>query len=480
VERTCPIGAGLQREGMSPRLFVLCLTLAATALRAAQPVTPPTPHQQLAREIFRELIEINTVAKNGSTKAAEAMAARLRAAGFKDTEYQLIGDGPTHQNLVVRFRGKDPTRKPVLFICHLDVVEALREDWSFDPFVFLEKDGYFYGRGTSDIKNEDAALVAALIRLRQEGWAPARDIVVALTEGEETGIGNGVDWLVQNRRDLIEAELCINPDGGTGEIRNGRATMLELQTSEKTYLAYQLEVTNKGGHGSLPTKDNAIYRLAAGLQRLAAYEFPLNLNETTRLFFERSAAFETDQIKADMLALAKTPADRAAADRLAAGSAFYNAMMRTTAVATQLNGGHAQNALPQKATAVLNARMLPGESADDVMAAIAKAVADDQIKVTSLVANRGSPLSPLRPELVQRVEAVTQAVWPGVVVTPFMATGATDGTYLRRAGIPVYGISGMFQDVDDVRAHGKDERIGVREFYEGAEFTYRLMKALAE
>ncbi len=469
---------------MSPRVFprtsgVLLGLALATALRASQPANPPTPHQQLAREIFRELIEINTVAKNGSTPAAAAMAARLRAAGFPAADVQLLGPG-AHQNLVVRFRGKDATRKPVLFICHLDVVEALRDDWSVAPFVFLERDGYFYGRGTSDIKDEDAALVAALVRLRQEGFTPQRDIVVALTEGEETGLFNGVELLVRNHRDLIDAEYCINPDGGTGEIKHGERRMVEFQTSEKTYLAYQLEVTNKGGHGSLPVKDNAIYRLAAGLERLAAFDFPINLNETTRLFFAHSAEFESGQAKADLLAMTRTPVDRAAADRLASSSAFYNAMMRTTAVATQLSGGHAQNALPQKATAVLNARMLPGESADDVTATLNRVLADDQIKVSRLDTNRGSPLSPLRADLVQRVEKITTDLWPGVTVTPMMSTGASDGIYLRREGMPVYGISGMFQDVDDVRAHGRDERLGVREFYEGVEFTYRLMKAVAE
>lgn len=461
------------------KLTLFAAALVAMATSAAEMTGPLTAHQKLAREIFRELIEINTVQMNGSTKAAAAMAARLRAAGFSAPDLQLIGPG-IHQNLVLRYRGKGGGAKPVLFICHLDVVEALREDWSVDPFVFLEKDGYFYGRGTTDIKSEDAALVAALIRLRQEGFVPARDLIVALTENEETGTFNGVDLLWRNHRSLIDAEYCLNPDGGGGEMKHGRRRMLELQTSEKTYLAYQLEVTNKGGHGSLPLKDNAIYRLAAGLARLAAFDFPIHLNETTRRFFAQTADFESGALKADILALLRSPPDLAAANRVAAASAYYNAMMRTTAVATQLTGGHAQNALPQKAQAVLNARMLPGESIADVTATLVTVLADDQIKVTRLDTSRPSPLSPLRPDVLQRVEQVSASLWPGVPVTPIMSTGATDGTHLRAGGMPVYGVSGMFVDIDDIRAHGRDERIGVREFYEGVEFTYRLMKAVGE
>ena len=458
------------------RITFASVLLAVSAL-AAEPAL--TPHQQLARDIFRELVEINTVLKNGSTKAAEAMATRLRAAGFPAADVKLLGPG-IHQNLVLRYRGKSRDRKPILFICHLDVVEALRDDWSFDPFVFLEKDGYFYGRGTTDVKNEDAALVAGLIRLRQEGFVPSRDIVVALTENEEIGVNNGVELLLRNHRDLIEAEFCLNPDGGGGEMKHGRHRLLELQTSEKTYLAYQFAVVNKGGHGSLPVKDNAIYHLAAGLHRLAAYDFPLHLNETTRQFFRRSAEFEPPEMKADILAMLASPPDEKAVARVAASSAYYNALMRTTAVATQLTGGHAQNALPQKAQAVVNVRMLPGESIEDVTATLRRVLADDQITITRLDQNRSAPLSPLRTDVVTLVEKVAAGLWPGVPVVPFMSTGATDGTFLRAAGIPVYGVSGMFGDVDDVRAHGKDERIGVKEFFEGVEFTYRLMKAVGE
>ncbi len=453
---------------------------AASLLAQSSASTDALPPQQvLARAIFQELIGINTTMHNGATKAATAMAARLKAAGFTDTELTLAGPHPQNQNLVVRLRGRGQQR-PVLFIGHLDVVEALRADWTTDPFTLVEQDGYFYGRGTTDMKDSDTALVVSLIRLKQAGYVPRGDIIVALTDHEEGGDANGVDWLVNNRRDLIDAEYCINPDGGSGELKNGKPVMMEFQTAEKTYLAFQLEVTNKGGHGSLPLKDNAIYRLAAGLGRLAAYDFPIQLNETTRTFFARSALQETGQTKADMLAVAQTPTDLAAAERLAAKSAFYNAMLRTTCVATMLSGGHAENALPQMARAVLNARMLPGGSPDAVMATLRTLLADDQIKVTRLGSNNGSPLSPLRPDIFAKVERLTAAMWPGVVVTPMMSTGASDGTYLRTAGIPVYGVSGSFTDVDDVRAHGKDERLGVKEFYTAVDFMHELMKTLTE
>lgn len=439
----------------------------------------PTVHQKLARDIFRELIEINTTLNVGSTKAAEAMAARLRGAGFPESDIRLIGPRPTNKNLVARYRGKG-TLRPILFIAHLDVVEARREDWSFDPFTFLEKGGYFYGRGTSDIKCEAADFVANLIRLKQEGFVPNRDLIMALTEGEEGGDANGADWLLRNHRELIDAEFCINPDGGQGNIKNGKHILMEVQTSEKVYISYQLEVKNKGGHSSLPVKENAIYRLAAGLLRLAQFDFPIRLNETTRSFFERTAGQETGQTRSDMLAILKTPLDTSAANRLVSASAYYNSMMRTTCVATMLSGGHAENALPQTARAVVNCRMLPDDTPENVLATLNRALADSQITITRLDNPFLSPLSPLREEVMAPIERITASMWPGVIVTPVMMTGASDGRFLRRAGIPVYGVSGMFYDMDDVRAHGKDERIGVKEFYEGVEFMYKIIKALSQ
>ena len=460
----------------------LCLSLAISGLCvfAQAPFGAPalTPEHRLARDIFRQLIEINTTLTKGSTRAAEAMAARLREAGFPAGDVQLVGPAQEHMNLVVRYRGTG-RRRPILFISHLDVVEALRKDWSMDPFTFTEKDGWFYGRGTTDIKCEDADLVATLIRLKKEAYAPDRDLIVALTEDEENGDANGVQWLIAHRRDLIDAEYCINPDGGNGELKNGKPIVMEVQTSEKIYIDYRLEATNRGGHSSLPVPDNAIYHVAGALSRLAAYEFPVRLNETTRLFFTRSAAFETGQMRSDMLAVGGAVPDTAAERRLAQGSAYYNSLMRTTCVATMISGGHAENALPQDARANVNCRMLPDDTPEQVMATLRAIVADTQVTITCLSNPSRGPLSPLRSDIMEPLGTITASMWPGAVVIPTMSTGASDGKYLRLAGIPVYGISGMFTDIDDVRAHGRDERIGVADFYRGVDFTYRFIRALS-
>jgi acetylornithine deacetylase/succinyl-diaminopimelate desuccinylase-like protein len=435
-------------------------------------------NQKLSRDIFRELIEINTTSAKGSTVAAEAMAARLIKAGFNSGDIKVLGPDLQHKNLVVRYHGVG-TLRPVLFICHLDVVEALRQDWSTDPFTFLEKDGYFYGRGTTDIKSEDADLIANLIRLKQEKFVPDRDIIVALTADEEGGSENGVNWLLTNKRDLIDAEFCINPDGGGGSIKDGKNFSLDIQTNEKIYADFVITARNKGGHSSLPVKDNAIYKLAKCLVRLSHFDFPVRLNETTRNYFEQSALKETGQVKSDMLAILQDPSDTAAANRLAAVSAYYNAMMRTTCVATMLNGGHAENALPQTASAVVNCRMLPDENPENVLANLKRIVADTSISVECTYSSFVAPLSPLREDIQILTEQITESIWPGVKVSPMMSTGATDSKYIRMAGIPAYGISGMFTDMDDVRAHGRDERIGVKEFYQGVDFMYNFMKGIS-
>jgi acetylornithine deacetylase/succinyl-diaminopimelate desuccinylase-like protein len=462
-----------------PCLLILGITSPPAAADAQTPEgsRPPDAHHKLARDIFQELIEINTTLTRGCTKAAEAMATRLRGAGFPEEDMHLVGPQPQHLNLVVRYRGKGSLR-PILFISHLDVVEALRTDWSVDPFTFLEKDGYFYGRGTADIKCEDADLVANLIRLKQEGYVPNRDIIVALTEDEENGDANGVQWLIANRRDLIDADYCINPDGGGGELKSGKPVVMEMQTSEKIYIDYRLEATNRGGHSSLPVKDNAIYRLAGALTRLAAYDFPIKLNETTSLFFARSASHETGQTRSDMMGMAQTPLDTTAANRLARSSPYYNSLMRTTCVATMITGGHAENALPQSARANVNCRMLPDDSPENVITTLRTVIADTAVTVTRLAASPRGPLSPLRKDVMEALEKLSGKMWPDAVVIPTMSTGASDGKYLRIAGIPVYGISGMFTDIDDVRAHGRDERLGVAEFFKGVDFTYSFLKAL--
>ena len=457
----------------------LSAILVGCALAAATAAAQSGPNDARAREIFKELIEINTTDSVGSvTKAAEAMAARLKAAGFSDADMRVIGPDPRKGNLIARYRGTG-ARKPLLLLAHLDVVEAKREDWSFDPFTFLEKDGYFYGRGTTDDKAMASQFVANLIRLKQDGFMPDRDVILALTADEEGGTFNGVDWLIKNHKDLIEAEFAIN-EGGGGTIRKGKYLTNEIQASEKVYQDFKLEVTNSGGHSSLPVKDNAIYHLSSGLSRLAAFEFPVEMNEITRGYFEKSATVETDpKVAADMRAVARSNPDLAAAARLSALLPYYNSLMRTTCVATRLLGGHANNALPQLATANVNCRILPGVSPSRVKDKIVEVLSDPAIKVSFVDEARPSKPSPLRPDVVGAVESLSKDMFPGVVVVPVMSTGATDGLYLRNGEIPTYGVDGNFGDIDDVRAHGRDERIGVKQYYDGLEFLYRLIKALA-
>jgi acetylornithine deacetylase/succinyl-diaminopimelate desuccinylase-like protein len=454
---------------------VLVIVVASVAGAGAQ----SGPNDARARDIFKELIEINTTDSVGSTTtAAEAMAVRLKAAGFPAADVQVLGPDPRKGNLVARLRGTGG-RKALLLLAHLDVVEAKREDWSFDPFTFLEKDGYFYGRGTGDDKGMAAQFVANLIRLKQEGFAPDRDLILALTADEEGGRFNGVDWLVKNHRNLIDAEFAIN-EGGGGIIRKGKYVANEVQASEKLYQDFRLEVTNSGGHSSMPVKDNAIYHLSEALARLAAFEFPVQLNEVTRAYFLRSADVESDpKVAADMRAVARPTTDLAAAARLSAALPYWNSMMRTTCVATLIGGGHAPNALPQLATANVNCRILPGVSPDSVKDQLVKIFADPKITVSFVNPAQPSKPSPLRPDLMAAMEALTKAMFPGVVIVPVMSTGATDGLFLRNGEIPTYGIDGTFSDIDDVRIHGRDERVGVKQFFDGLEFQYRLITALA-
>jgi len=430
-----------------------------------------------AREILRELIEIPTTADDGATpRAAQAMADRLVVAGFPREDVRVLNLNPRVGNLVARLRGSEPNRRPILLMAHIDVVPALREDWSVDPWVLLERDGWFYGRGTTDDKDEAAAWTANLIRLKQEGYVPDRDIILALTADEEGGDHNGVDWLVQNHRDLIDAAFALN-EGGGGALKGGKRLANDVQASEKVFQSFTLEVANRGGHSSLPRKDNAIYQLAAALSRVAAFDFPLKLNEVTQAFFERTAQLEDPEVGAAMRGVLKNPPDAASVRRLAA-TPGYNARLRTTCVATMLDGGHAENALPQRARATVNCRILPGEPPDEVLATLKRVVADPEISITPIAPAKPSPPSPLTPEILRSIEETTQEMWLGVPVIPTMSTGATDGLYLRQAGIPVYGVSGVFGDADDVRAHGQDERIAAVWFYDGLEFCYRLVKRL--
>ncbi len=465
-----------------PRVLgVLLVCLLAVVPLGAQ---SPTRYQQMGRDVLKELIETDTTHSTGNTTvAAEKMAARLVAAGFPKGDVVVVGGNQKgaekRGNLVARYRGTG-ARKPLLFIAHLDVVEARREDWSMDPFVLNEKDGYLYGRGTIDIKGGAATLVAAFARLRQEQWVPDRDLILALTADEEGGPDNGIAWLLANRRDLIAAEYTINVDSGGGELRDGKISALDVQAAEKIYASFSLTVKNRGGHSSLPTKDNAIYRLAAGLQRLAAFEFPVRLNDITRAYFERMAPLSGANA-ADMRAVAATPSSPAAAARLAKKSAFHNALLRTTCVATMLQAGHAENALPQTAQATVNCRFLPTDNSAAVQETLARVLADPEIVVAPIGTPTPSPPSPLATEPLAAIETAAKAVWgstPPVPIIPFMETGATDGLLLRNAGIPVYGVTGIADNPDDVRAHGKDERVSIKSFNDALEFAYQLTRAL--
>src|SRR5947207_9771007 len=443
--------------------------------------------KQLAHVIFKELIEINTTDSVGNvTTAAEGRGRRLGDGGFTESDIKVAGPNERKKNLVARFRGTGK-RKPILFIGHLDVVEALRADWTTDPFEFIEKDGFFYGRGTEDMKEGDAILVTNFIRLKKENFLPDRDLILALTADEEGGSANGVDWLLKQHRDWIEAEYCINLDGGEFEKENGKRILAAIQASEKVYVDFQFESLNPGGHSSVPTPDNAIYHLAGALARLQSFSFPLEVNEITRSYFERNPAMENGQLASDMKSSVNPPPDSAAVRRLSEAP-YYNSLLHTTCVATMLSGGHAPNALPQTARANVNCRIFPGEDPEEVRKALERVSNDPKVKI-SVVAQltpEGKavpvvpvPPSPLLPEVTQAMEKVLSAVWPGVPLVATMSTGATDGKYTRIAGIPTYGISCMFFDKNDNREHGKDERVGVQDFYDGVNFNYKLMKALS-
>jgi acetylornithine deacetylase/succinyl-diaminopimelate desuccinylase-like protein len=444
---------------------------------------PPEEPRELARALLEELVEINTTdtERGDNTAAARAMARHLLAAGFLEEDVHVLvpADAPTKGNLVARYRGRDSGKRPILLLAHLDVVEALPEDWSpdLDPFEFLERDGYFYGRGVTDDKDEAAIYTANLIRMRREGFVPDRDIIVALTADEEGGPRNGVQFLLEEHRELIDAAFALN-EGGGGMERNGRKVSNNVQASEKKYLSFRFEATNPGGHSSLPVKKNAIYDLSRALLAVQEHEFPIMLNEVTEEFFSRSADLVGGEMGEAMARIVDNPADQAAA-RVLSVEPQYNSRLRTTCVATLLSGGHAENALPQLASANVNCRILPDHDPAEVHGRLQELAEPFEVTVSPVGSATPSPPSPLTDEVLGPIERITGEMWPGVTVLPVMSTGATDGLYLRRAGIPVYGVSGLFGDVDDVRAHGQDERIGVRSFHEGQEFLYRLVKALS-
>jgi acetylornithine deacetylase/succinyl-diaminopimelate desuccinylase-like protein len=455
------------------------VTRLVTGFVLVLPLAAQTPQQTVARDIFKQLIEINTTNSVGdNTRAAEALAARFREAGYPESDIHVLVPVPKKGNLVVRLHGSG-TAKPILFIGHIDVVEAKRSDWSFDPFEFREEGGFFYGRGTQDMKGDAASLVAAFLRMKREGFRPSRDLILALTSDEEGGPSNGVDWLVKNHRELIDAEFCVNSDAGGGDIKNGQRRYMGLSAAEKVFLSFTLQVTNPGGHSSLPTKDNAIYHLSDGLSRLGKFDFPVHLFDVTRAFFERTAQFSSGQTAADLKAVVANPNDAAVVARLAA-SPLYNALLRTTCVATMLSAGHAENALPQTATAVVNCRLLPVDKPADVERTLNTVLADPKIGVSILTPARPAESGPINPLVIAAVTAATAKNFPGLLVVPSMETGATDAIYLRGEGIPTYGVSGIFNDEDDIRAHGRDERVLVKSFYDAVDFMYDVISTLGK
>jgi acetylornithine deacetylase/succinyl-diaminopimelate desuccinylase-like protein len=476
---------------MLKKIFTLLTASAAMMTAVAQTATPVPPTDLAeARAIFQQLIEINTTdtPQGNVTTATKAMEKRFLDAGFPASEVHLIGPNARKMNLVVDYPGTDRSEKPVLFLCHVDVVEALRSDWHTDPFQFVEKDGYYYGRGTQDMKDSDAALVATFLRLHREGFKPKRGMILALTADEEGGKSNGARWLVENHRELVDAAFVINPDSGGVELQKGKAVVADVEATEKVYSDFQVTAYNRGGHSSLPRPDNAIYELMAALNKLAAYSFPFELNSVTREYFTEMAKQEHGQTAEDMRAILETPPDMAAAARLSAASPDYNSNFRTTCVATRLSGGHANNALPQTAQANVNCRIFPGHSPEQIRQQLI-ALFDDPKLTVKYVSDAGvvSEVAPDRqamtppppmPAVFQPLDAMVQSIWPGTPVTPIMEDGATDSIYFAKAGIPCYGFSGIALERGDERMHGQDERLPIDSYTKSLEFMYGFAKAV--
>jgi len=464
--------------------------LPALLLAPAFAASLDEPTRALSRGILQELIEINTTDSVGSTTAAaEAMRQRLLAAGFAAEDLSVLGPNQRKGNLVARLRASSPGGpKPILIIAHLDVVEARRADWTTDPFQLVEKDGYFYGRGTQDMKGADAIIVTTLVRFRREGFRPNRDIILALTADEEGGTSNGVSWLLKNHRDLVDADYALNPDSGGITTERGRPLDVEVESTEKLYADFELKAVNPGGHSSLPVPDNAIYHVAGALGRLERSPFPFELNPVTRGYFASLARVESAPTAADIRAMLAEPPDQAAIGRLQRVAQF-NALVRTTCVATRLEAGHANNALPQSARAIVNCRILPGHSAEEVRLHLLRIADDPAVSVSYISDSTGEPvdhapaaksLPPVTPraDVLEPLERLAAHFWPGAPVVPDMETGASDSKYTNAAGIPSFGFSALAIDRDDVRAHGKDERLRVSAYYDGVDFYYRYLKAL--
>jgi acetylornithine deacetylase/succinyl-diaminopimelate desuccinylase-like protein len=473
----------------SSKTLALFATILFAANLQAQQTTLDPQTRQLAHDVFKQLIEINSTDSVGSTTAvAEAMRQRLLDAGFSPSDVVVLGPNPRKGNMVARLHGRPgSTLKPILIICHTDVVEAKREDWTTDPFVFTEKDGFFYGRGTQDMKDSDAAMVMAFIRMKRENYVPDRDLILALTADEEGGKSNGVDWLLKNHRDLIDASIVLNPDAGGVTTKNGKPILLGVEATEKLYGDYRVAATNPGGHSSLPTTDNAIYRVANALTRLEKSPFPFELNEVTRAELTTRATLVQGQEADDIRAILKTPPDPAAMQRLSA-KPVYNATMRTTCVATMMSAGHAPNALPGHAQANVNCRILPGHSQEEVRQDLIRIFADptltvDYVDNAGVVIGKGSdrgaaPPPPLNETVFKPLRETANLMWPGLTILPEMETGASDSIFTMALGIPSYGFSGMAIEDGDERAHGRDERLGIESYYSGVQFAYLYLKAM--
>jgi len=458
-----------------PAILSLCSLLVVQTANAQRDI--PEDDRELLHEIYKELIEYKTtVEEENNTIAAEGMAAWLQAAGFPAEDIFIGGALPHKGNVVARYRGTG-VKEPIVMMAHLDVVTAERDDWNLDPFVLNEDEDYYYGRGTIDDKAMAAIFIANLIRFKREGYVPDRDFIVALTSDEESGGSNGVGWLLENQPGLIQGALAIN-EGGYGLLQDGQPLANTIQIAEKIYATFRVTAKNPGGHSSLPRDDNAIYDLAEALLRIRDFKFPVELNDVMQVSFERQAEINTGQRAADFRALLESPIPQDSLDRLSAEAAI-NAQLRTTAVATLLDGGHAPNALPQTAVANVNVRMLPGSDPQEVLETLIAVVDNPELLVEYRGGGSITDPSPLSEEIMAAVETVTEAMWPGVTVMPTMSTGATDGARMRRAGIPTYGTSGLFVDRNDMRIHGQDERLLKESLYGGYDYLYSVAKELS-
>lgn len=479
------------RKALYYLLIVSACPAHITLLAGAQSVPRASSEDRaLARSILQELIGINTTdtPRGSVTAGTAAMQKRLLDAGFAREDIQLLGPDPHKQNLVVRFRAAGtPDKKPVLFLCHMDVVEALRSDWTTDPFELVEKDGFFYGRGVEDMKDGDAAMVATFLRLHREGYKPKRDLILALTADEEGGKFNGVKWLVDQHRELVDAAYVINLDAGGIQLEKNRPVVAAVEATEKVYSDFQITATDRGGHSSLPRRDNAIYELTTALNKLAAYTFPFELNAVTRAYLSTLAGRESPQVAAEIRAILAAPPDMAAAARLSAEPSF-NANLRTTCVATRLNAGVANNALAQTAQAIVNCRIFPGHSPEEIRQKLIEIFGDSQLSV-KYVSDGGAvsdtapdrkpivPPAPI-PEVFDPLTRIVHEIWPGVPVTTLMENGASDSIYFAQAGYPCYGFSAIALERGEDRAHGRDERIPVDSFWKSLDFFYAFTRAL--